>query len=287
MNEKKQTVNDLYDSKFHGAGAMKKSTGFKVIPTVLDPYALPNARDKLDPEHVAYFESCYLAGLPVDAIKVVQTPTDTGMLAVLEGRHRTHGALQALKRNPDIMVDVVVVLAETAFEQYGYMLDTDRRKPFTFLEQANATYAMKQLSPNLSTQQLADLRRVSKTAIENYIILGGAPEEVKDRVREGRISGSQAVEYVRDHGDKAAEAILADLERVANIGKGKVPGKGGAESAKYSHSKCLDAMEILLNVEYDVKQLAKDKGEVAFKLGVEDAKALLSIIEDYQLWLEG
>lgn len=279
------TINAVYESKQHD-GNIKKRTGFAVAPAVLDPYSVPNVREGLDKEHIAYLESCYLKGEYVEPIVVLAEANDKGLLRVLEGRHRTHAALQAVKKKPELVVEVRAVPLTEAVQHYGFMLKSDRRLPFSFLEKSNGVYAMKQANPKLTAQQLADVLDCTKTAVENYLILGAAPEDVKEFVRAGSISGSQAVEYVRDHGDKAAEAIKADLERVARVGQKKVPGAGGKKGSKFSHSKALDALEILLNLDYDVKQLAKDKGEVALKLGIQDAKDLIAIIDEYQLHVD-
>lgn len=277
------TINKLYEEATHGAGAIKKSTGFKLRPDILDPYAIKNIREKLDEEHIAYFESCYLAGNHVDPIVVVHEPTETGMVRVLEGRHRAMGAIRALKKNPDLMVEVHTVPLSDALDFIDFMLGSDRRLPFTFLEKALAVANMKALNPDLSTQQLADMRHVTKTAIENYLILATGDEQTLDLIREGKIAGSQVVEYIREHGaDKAYDAIMADLNRAAAVGAPRTPRAAGAKS-KFSHGKALDALEILLNLNFDVKQLAKDKGEVTLKLGVQDAKDLIAIVDEYEL----
>lgn len=277
------TINKLYEEATHGAGAIKKSTGFKLRPDILDPYAIKNIREKLDEEHIAYFESCYLSGAHVDPIVVVQEPTETGMVRVLEGRHRALGAIRALKVDPTLMVEVHTVPLTQAMEFLDFMLGSDRRLPFTFLETALAVGAMKSLEPDLTTQQMADMRHVTKTAIENYLLLASGDERTFDLIRDKRISGSQVVEYIREHGaDKAYDAIIADLERAAAVGKPRTPRAPGAKG-KFSHGKSLDALEILLNVKLDMKQLAKDKGDVTFTLGIQDAKDLLAIVDEYEV----
>ena len=276
------TINALYENKTHDGG-IKKSTGFKVRPDLLDPYAIKNIREKLDPEHIAYLESCYLAGEYVDPITVVQEPTETGMIQVLEGRHRTHAAIQALRKDPTLMVEVRTVPLADVPEYLEYMLGADRRLPFTFLEKALAVSDLSRLRPDMTTQQLADARHVSKTAIENYLLLASGDERTLDLVREGRIAGSQVVEYIREHGaENAYDAISADLERVARRGAPRTPRAAGAKG-KFSHGKALDALEILLNLNFDTKQLAKDKGEVVLKLGVQDAKDLIAIVDEYEI----
>jgi hypothetical protein len=276
------TVNAIYEDKVHGEGAIKKCTGFKAKPCTLDPYCIRNIREKLDEEHIAYLESCYLKGEYVEPVVVVQEATETGMLRVLEGRHRTHAAIRAAKQLQDLMVEVRTVPLSEAVQFYGFMLKSDRRLPFSFLEKALGVAAMKAENDKLTTQQLADVLNCTKTAIENYLLLASGEPRVLDLVREGRISGSQVVEYIREHGDKAYDAIIADLERAAAVGKPRTPRAPGAKG-KFSHGKALDALEILLNVSYDVKQMAKDKGEVSLKLGIQDAKDLIAIIDEYQI----
>lgn len=277
------TVNAIYEDKTHGEGAIKKATGFKAKPHVLDPYAIKNVREKLDEEHIAYLESCYLKGEYVEPIVVVQEASDTGMLRVLEGRHRTHAAIRAAKQLPELMVDVRTVPLTEAVQYYGFMLKSDRRLPFSFLEKALGVGVMKAENPKLSTQQLADFLNCTKTAIENYLLLASGDENTLDLVREGKIAGSQVVEFIREHGaDKAHDAIMAQLNRVAAVGGPRTPRAPGAKN-KFSHGKALDALEILLNLQFDIKQLAKDKGEVTLKLGVQDAKDLIAIVDEYQV----
>lgn len=265
------------------AGDIKARKVFTVNPEKLDPYVVPNVRESLDEEHIAYLESCYLKGEYVDPIVVLDNETATGMLAVLEGRHRTHAAIRARKQKPNLMVEVRNVPLTEAVQHYGFMLKSDRRLPFTFLEKALGVSAMVKANPKLSTQQLADFLNCTKTAVENYLLLASGDERTLDLVREGRISGSQVVEYIREHGaDKAYDVIIADLERVAAVGKPRAPRAPGAKG-KFSHGKALDALEILLKVKFDVKQLAKDKGDVNLTLSVQDAKDLIAIIDEYQI----
>lgn len=278
---------DKYYKEHNATGDITAKKAYRVNPRKLGPYAIPNIREKLDQEHIAYLESCYLSGEYVDPIVVVDVPTDTGLLPVLEGRHRTHAALKVLQQNPTFRVEIRTVPLEAAVQQYGFMLKSDRRLPFSFLEKALGVAAMKRSDPNLSTQQIADTLSVTKTAVENYLILATGDERTLDLIREGRISGSQVVEYIRDHeADKAYDAIIADLERAARAGK-TTPRAPGSATKKFSHSKALDALEILLNITYDVKQLSKDKGEVTLKLGINDAKDLIAIIDDYQIHCGG
>ena len=273
------TITAFYEK--HKGGEMSKATGcYFISPNLLDPYHVPNVREKLDNEHIEYFKQAYLSGEDVEPIVVLKQPLASGMLAVLEGRHRTHGALQALKENPDIQVSIRLRSMEDTFDSYGYMLKSDRRKEFTFLERSLAAAAMKACDPELTNQHLADELFVSKTAIENYLLCASALPETHELIRENRIAASQVVEYVRKFGaEQAHQEILADLGRMERKGTTtkKAPGV-----AKFSHAKCLTVMEILLNLEFDPKQLGKEKGEVVLKLGVGDAKDLVSILDDYQ-----
>lgn len=264
----------------HKGGDMSKSTGYFITPSLLDPYHVPNVREKLDNDHIEYFKQAYLSGEDVEPIVVLKQPLQSGMLAVLEGRHRTHGALQALKDNPDLQVSIRLRSVEDTYDSYSYMLKSDRRKEFTFLERSIACAAMKACDSDMSNQQLAEELFVTKTAIENYLLCASALPETHDLIREGRIAASQVVEYVRKFGaEQAHQEIVADLGRTERKGTTtqRAPGV-----AKFSHAKCLTAMEILLNIEFDAKQLAKEKGEVVLKLGVNDAKDLISIIDEYQ-----
>lgn len=75
--------------------------------------------------------------------------------------------------------------------------------------------------------------------------------------------------------------LTADLERAEKKGKKRLtPGSGG-RPAKFSYASLTSAMEILTQADYDAKQLAQEEGVVQFELGVEDAKELVTIIEEY------
>lgn len=271
------SINKFYESTKDNKN-IKVKKNFSVRPTELDVEAVPNVREKLVPEHVTYFQECYKRGDYVEPIVVLDTPTPGGKLAVLEGRHRTLGAIAADLSN-DLFVEVRAVPLDEAVEHYGFMLNSDRKEKFTFLEISKAMVAIKRLSPDKTNADLAKERSQSVTAIENYLLCGRADEDTHNLIREGRITGSQAAEYVRKHGVEGAfAAITADLERVANKGAAAPRAKG---ISKFSHAKCLTVMEILTKVVVSSKDLAKEKGEVPFKLGVEDAKDLVSIIDEY------
>lgn len=265
----------------HKGDLMSKAMGFSISPALLDPYYIPNIRDTMDDEHIAYFKGRYLRGEEVEPIVVLKQPLGTGNLAVLEGRHRTHGATQALKENPQLRVAIRVVDIPGVFERFSYMLKTDRRKEFSYLERANAVASMKACDESLTNADLAEEQGVSKTAIENYLLCAAADDQTKDLIREGHITGTQVTEYVRKYGAaEACAAIMADLNQVERKGTAAPRGKKGI--SKFSHAKCLTVMEILLNLGYKPADLAKDKGVVKLELGVSDAKDLISIIDEYQ-----
>ena len=55
------TITAFYEK--HKGGEMSKATGcYFISPNLLDPYHVPNVREKLDNEHIEYFKQAYLSG---------------------------------------------------------------------------------------------------------------------------------------------------------------------------------------------------------------------------------
>lgn len=260
-----------------------RDQGSKLLKSFLVPVAEvecewdENIRERND-EHIESWLNTLEQGDYVPAILVEMRD---GVPWVIEGFHR-HTAV--MEHDPDGLIEC----KEWKGSQ-GDKLITMRASttglPLTFLQDAEVIASIKE-EEDITSDQLAKRIGLSRTAVNNKLLVAEASDEVKAMIRDGKVSATTVVDVIIDVGHEKALAKLEHLlERAERKGKAKVTGPGGPKA--FSSAKMRAALE-LVSTGLDYEQIALDKDElgdgdvdVTLTLDKADLFELINIIEDY------
>lgn len=145
-----------------------------------------------------------------------------------KGQHRFHGIGIAIDNGFDPgLIPVVIADAKTVDRVnmiFGGLTSNDRK--------ANSPLDLAEKITELREQHGIDDATVCKRleitqqTIRDVMLLASAPAEIHKLVRTGTVSGTVAIEQIRQHGpEKALERIAKAAEQVKSTGKGKVTKK--------------------------------------------------------------
>ncbi len=81
---------------------------------------------------------------------------------------------------------------------------------------------------NISIDAIVKRSGISRTTVENGLILAEAPQEIKQMIIREEVGCHTAIDAIRTHKDKAASVLAAALERAKQRGKTKVTPKDTA-----------------------------------------------------------
>lgn len=103
------------------------------------------------------------------------------------------------------------------------VLSSNDGLPLTPLEKAQAVKRLRSFM--WSVEEIAKRRGWSVSTVRNLLALVEAPEPVKEMVRTGEVSATQAVSEMRKAPDKAPEKIREAVDRAKSEGKEKATGR--------------------------------------------------------------
>lgn len=241
-----------------------------------------NIRDELDMEHVMMFANAYLKGMEVPPIYIILKDNE---YHVRDGFHRVAGFKEALKQGLDeySMIDAKTFNGTDA-ECLMFMVSSSQGKPLTFLEKAEA-YNTLNSEYEMNSASISRKMGVSHTDVNNKLALAQANPLLKDMIREGTVSATQAIEYINKHGNEAYERLKFDLEKALRAGKTKVTAATKNEST-FTAGMYKEVVKLVaegLQYEHMVAKLNDLNGDVdlTITLDSEQVKDLVSLIDDY------
>lgn len=242
-----------------------------------------NIRDELDMEHVMMFANAYLKGMEVPPIYIMLKDDE---YHVRDGFHRVAGFKEALKQGLDenTCIDAKTFNGTDA-ECLMFMVGSSQGKPLTFIEKAEA-YQTLNTEYEMNSASISRKMGVSHTDVNNKLALAQANPLLKDMVREGEVSATQAIEFINKHGIEAYERLKFALEKAQRAGKTKVTAattKGDVTFTAGMHKEVTKMVADSLQYEHIVAKLDKMSGRMTLELDldVEEAKALIDLIDTY------
>jgi hypothetical protein len=159
-------------------------------------------------------------------------PRAEGGVWIVEGERRTlsyrqldaQGRLPKTpnKDNPEILefwVSVVPFEGNDA-DRLARVFTSNTNRRLTDLEKANGCKRLAAFG--WTPDQIAKKIGMTRQRVDQLLILANAPTAVQQMVKAGEVSGSVAVDVVRQHGDDAGQVLGGELEKAKAQGKGKV-----------------------------------------------------------------
>jgi ParB family chromosome partitioning protein len=175
------------------------------------------------------------------AAEGVQVPLEIRMIAedlfVVSGHRRLKVTMELIDEGHEILTVPAIPepRAISEADRMARLITLNQGEPLTPLEKAEVVRRL--LGYGWDRSNIA--RRLGfKTVqtIANYELLLSAPSEVREAVREGEVSASNAVEMVRASGPAATETLTAARETAAAAGKKRVTARSIAPKPKSKKS---------------------------------------------------
>ncbi len=152
-------------------------------------------------EHINRIYLAMKAGAHIPAI---DARVEGGKTFCVDGHCRTIAARRVKKEVPEYALEARQFQGNEQ-ERVLHMLGTGSgQQPLTPLEQGTGYLRLKRYG--MTEQQIADKLGVTRTTVENGLVLAGAPVEVQDMVKTGVVSSTVARNVVKQ-GPAAVEAL--------------------------------------------------------------------------------
>lgn len=212
------SLKQLAEGKAEG---VQKATYFKISPDVIefeDGFNLREEGAELD-EHLERMYVAMKAGAyfpPID-VSVID-----GRIIARDGHCRTRTAKRLKKEGVDIMLEARQFRGNEA-ECVFHMISSSQGKPLTPLESGRGYLRL--IRYGLEIPAICARTGVSRTTVENGLILAEAPVAIQQMIVKGEVSAHVAIDMIRKHGSKATEVLRETLDKAKAGGKSKVTKK--------------------------------------------------------------
>lgn len=218
------SLKQLAEGKAEG---VQKATIFKLDPDLVEFEEGFNLRQMNTPETLDHIERLYIAMKNGATVPPIDVSVVDGRIVARDGHCRTTAA-RRLKAEGIPYVLEARQFRGNEIEATLHVLDSAEGKALSPLEQGNGFLRL--IRYGLTEAQIAARRGVSRTTIENGLILAEAPLAIQQMIVAGEVAAHVAVDLIRKHGgSKAAEVLREILAKakaggVAKVTKRHVPG---------------------------------------------------------------
>jgi len=227
-NEKYASLKVAAESKVKG---VSKATSFQVDAfeiEIEEGFNRPISRD-----HIESIKATLRAGGKLKSIDVrVHRTSEKSRIVMVDGEHRMWAVRELIldfQAGREGGLDMSPIMQANEFKGS----DADRIAHLVTSAQGLGIAPLdlgiqykRLLSLHWTRQQIADRVGKSVTHVDQCIMLAQAPTNVQQSLRKGEVSGSVAVDIIREHGDDAGKVIQQELEKAKGSGKAKVTRAG-------------------------------------------------------------
>lgn len=218
------TLNNIASDKSNDAAKRGDSIRVKLSALkIVDGFNIREDDDELR-EHVAGIAASLAAGLPVPAIEVWVNP-ETGDIEVVDGHCRYFGYQQYAETSTDFDGYVSAVKFDgTPFQRKMRIASSNKQLKLKPVELGRLyLHARDVLGAN--RKEIAAEVGMSVAHVDQMILLAGGSPEIQQAIDDGKISATEAVKLVREHGDDAPAELERRQEVAKEQGKDKVTAK--------------------------------------------------------------
>lgn len=221
------TLNNIASDKNNAAA--KRGDAIRVhidSIKVIDGFNVRISDDELR-EHVAGIAGALAANLPAPPIEVWVDP-ETGDIELVDGHCRYH----AYRQYAEIAADFDGYISASKFDGNPFqrkmrIASSNKQLKLKPIE-LGRLYIHARDVLGATRKEIAEEAGMSVAHVDQMILLAGGSPEIQQAIDDGKVSPTEAVKIIREHGDEAA----AELERREGIakemGKDKVTAKTSA-----------------------------------------------------------
>lgn len=213
------------------AGLKELSDGkldeFRVDPNKLVIIPGWNVREESDPDVASHIRDLAeeMKANGIQYIPALTVYVENDQIIVTDGYCRTKGALLAISEGADIPYLPVRPEGRYADEvdRTLSMLKRNEGLPLKPLQKAEVVKRL--LTKGLTVEEVAARTQKSVAHINDLIVLLSAPSEIRDMVKTGEVSGTQAVKTIRKHKGEATKTLTEAVKTAKEGGKKKATAK--------------------------------------------------------------
>jgi hypothetical protein len=178
--------------------------------------------------HIAGIVSALIAGEPIPAL-VVWTNPETGDIELVDGECRYWAYNDFAGSYPDRFDGYVSVVPfqGTPAQRKALVAKSNSQLPLDPVQRGRVYLSLRD-EHGMTRQEIAVDMNKSLAHVDQHILLAGGSFEVHQAVEAGKISATEAVKLIRDHGDDAPAELERRQEAAKDLGKDKVTAKVSA-----------------------------------------------------------
>lgn len=212
------SLKQLAEGKAEG---VQKATYFKISPDVIEFEEGFNLREE-GAELDEHLERMYVAMKAGAYFPPIDVSVIDGRIIARDGHCRTRTAKRLKKEGVDIMLEARQFRGNEA-ECVFHMISSSQGKPLTPLESGRGYLRL--IRYGLEVPAICARTGVSRTTVENGLILAEAPVAIQQMIVKGEVSAHVAIDVIRKHGSKATEVLRETLDKAKAGGNSKVTKK--------------------------------------------------------------
>lgn len=185
-----------------------------------------NVRDDDDDlrEHIASLLAAMVAKQPIPPVEVWVNP-ETGAIEMVEGhcRHIAYGQYREIEPEWDGYISAVQFTG-TPFQRKMRIASSNKQLKLKPVE-LGRLYMHARDVLGATRKEIAAEAGMSVAHVDQHILLAGGAPEIQQAIEDGKISATEAVKLVREHGDAAPAELERRQEIAKENGKEKVTAK--------------------------------------------------------------
>lgn len=209
------SLKQLAEGKAEG---VQKATYFKVDPDVVEFEPGFNLREE-GPDLDVHLEAMYVAMKAGAYFPPIDVSVVDGRIIARDGHCRTRTAKRIKAEGVSIMLEARQFRGNEA-ECVFHMISSAQGKPLTPLESGRGFFRL--IRYGLDVQAICSRTGVSRTTVENGLILAEAPLAIQQMIVKGEVAAHVAVDMIRKHGSKAVDVLREVLDKAKADGTARV-----------------------------------------------------------------
>lgn len=180
-------------------------------------------------EHIASLLAAMVAKQPIPPVEVWVNP-ETGAIEMVEGhcRHIAYGQYAEIEPTWDGYVSAIQFVG-TPFQRKMRIASSNKQLKLKPVE-LGRLYIHARDELGASRKEIAAEAGMSVAHVDQMIKLAGGAEEVHQAIADGKISATEAVKLIRDHGDDAHAELERRQDVAKEMGKEKVTAKAAPKA---------------------------------------------------------
>jgi ParB family transcriptional regulator, chromosome partitioning protein len=186
------------------------------------------------------------------------TPVEGGKYGIIAG-HRRFAAVNAANENLGAGIKRISAIVRRSLSEADKIVLMVSDIHSAKLSPIEVSEAVKRLVDvcGLTREEIGEKFGISQAHVSNLTLLANAHEDIKEAIKAGEISATEAVSTVREHGEDAAEVVKEAVRKAKANGKTKATAKHIKAAGGKKKPGKKDAKELVTMLMTSAKKMLK------------------------------